>query len=427
MAVNPNFFADLKARNLVQDSTDIDALSKRLAQGPIGLYCGFDPTASSLHVGNLIGLLLLRRFQDAGHKAYALAGGSTGMVGDPSGKSDERNLLDAETLDSNLTNIKKQLAKFLDFEGVNPAELVNNYDWTGHVTALEFMRDVGKHITVNQMMAKDSVKSRMESETGISYTEFSYMMLQAFDFYWLHENKECELQVGGSDQWGNITLGVDLIRRKSSEKAYAMTHPLMLKADGTKYGKTAGGETLWLDPELMSPYRFYQSWIQIDDSEVEKLLKWLTFIDVSEIDSIVGKHQEESHLRLAQKRLAYELTSIVHDKTSADASVEATAALFGGSVEGLNEVTFEMLSGEVPTIKVDRVKLDQEQNLVDLLTTAEVVSSNGEANRMLKQNGISVNDNKVTETDSVNKANLLHDRFVIIRKGKKSVHLLDFS
>jgi len=428
MSVDKNFLKELQARNLIQDSTDLDALSKRLEDSPIGVYCGFDPTASSLHVGNLIGLLLLRRFQNAGHKAFALAGGSTGMVGDPSGKSDERNLLDEDSLQTNLKNVKSQLERFLDFEGDNPAVLVNNYDWTGQVTALEFLRDIGKHITVNQMIAKDSVKSRMSSENGISYTEFSYMMLQAFDFYWLHANHECEIQVGGSDQWGNITLGVDLIRRKSGEKAYAMTHPLMLKADGTKYGKTAGGETLWLDAELMSPYRFYQSWIQTDDSEVHKLLLWLTFVDLEEIESAMKSHSEAPHLRQAQKLLAYELTKLVHTQGAADSAIEATEALFGaGAVDSLGESALEVLLSEIPSKKMDRVLLAESENILEVLTTGEVFSSKGEATRMVKQNGVSVNDAKITADFSLDKSALLHDRFVMIRKGKKSVFLLDFA
>ncbi|MCB0993101.1 MAG: tyrosine--tRNA ligase, partial [Acidimicrobiales bacterium] len=312
-----NMLEDLSARGLIHDTTDRGALAARLASGPIRLYCGFDPTADSLHVGNLVPLLALRRFQLAGHIPYALAGGSTGMVGDPSGRSAERNLLDDETLAHNLAAIRGQLERFLDFEGSNAARMVNNHDWTGPVSYLDFLRDVGKHVTVNQMVAKESVKNRMESGDGISYTEFSYMLLQGFDFMWLHENENVELQIGGSDQWGNIVLGADLIRRRSGGAAHALTVPLLLKPDGTKYGKTAGGETMWLSPDKMSPYRFYQGWLGIDDGDVRKLLMFLTFRSPDECDEIASAHMSDPGARTGQRTLAADMTQLVHGPSAA--------------------------------------------------------------------------------------------------------------
>lgn len=428
MTFNPNLLEDLEARGLINDTTDRAELAKRLAEGPIGVYDGFDPTAKSLHVGNLMGLLLLRRFQLAGHRAIALAGGSTGMIGDPGGKSAERNLLDAETLTGNLEAIKGQLSKFLDFEGDNPAILVNNYDWTKDVTSLEFMRDVGKHVTVNQMVAKDSVKSRMSSETGISYTEFSYMLLQAYDFWWLSENEDCEMQIGGSDQWGNISLGVELIRKKSQKKAFALTTPLLTKADGSKYGKTAGGETLWLDPEMMSPYKFYQAWIQTPDSDVDKLLKQFTLLPIDEIDKIITEHNAAPHLRFAQRRIAEELTTLVHGAEAMNRAEQVSGVLFGKTdVAALDLATLEALAAEVPTASLAMDLLTTEDNCAELLAEGEVVSSKSEAARLIKQNGVSVNGKKVAAGQSVVTDDLQHGRYVVVHKGKKAVHVLEFA
>lgn len=436
LAIDPNLLEDLTARGLIQDSTDRERLASRLAEGPITVYVGFDPTAASLHVGNMIGLMTLRRFQDAGHKVISLAGGATGMVGDPSGKSDERNLLDDDGLAANLAGVVPQLKQFLSFDdGDNPAKLLDNRAWTVGVPYLTFLRDVGKHITVNQMMAKDSVKSRMSrgdddqdgaQNVGISYTEFSYMLLQANDFRWLYENEGCEMQMGGSDQWGNITLGTDLIRKMVGGSGYAMTWPLLTKPDGSKYGKTAGGETLWLSAELMSPYRFYQAWIQADDAEVRKLLLQLTLNSVEEIDALMLEHEEAPHLRVGQRRLATDLTTLVHGEVACAAAVGASKVVFGGEVADLDVRGLEVLGLDLGVTAVERSVLDEPGNLVPLLVQMGVAKSNGEAGRLLKQNGISVNDSKVDATACVESHWLLHDRFLLVRKGKKSVFMAEF-
>ena len=427
MQTDPGLLADLEGRGLVHDTTDRDALEERLKE-PITVYVGFDPTASSLHVGNMIGLMTLRRFQDAGHHVISLAGGATGMVGDPSGKSDERNLLDDDALASNLAGVVPQLKQFLDFDREdNPAKLLDNRAWTVGVSYLDFLRDVGKHVTVNQMVAKESVKARMEGEQGISYTEFSYMLLQAHDFAWLHENENCEMQMGGSDQWGNITLGADLIRRRRGGHGFALTWPLLTKPDGTKYGKTAGGDTMWLSADLMSPYRFYQAWIQTEDSEVAKLLSQLTLLSLDEIASVMAEHEAEPHRRTAQRRLATELTTLVHSAEAASGAEAASAVVFGGSVADIDEAGMRMLAGEVPTTTLPTSRLADADNLVPLLVEAKVVASKGEGNRLLKQNGVSINDDKATTSDAITTDRLLHHRFCLIRKGKKHVSLLIFT
>ncbi len=427
MSTDPTLLPDLIARGLVQDTTDLDALAERLAE-PVTVYYGVDPTAPSLHVGNLIGLLVLARFQRAGHKPLPLAGGATGMIGDPSGKSAERNLLDDDALAQNLAGIVPVLRKFVDFEADhNPAKLLDNRAWTVGLSLLDFLRDVGKHITVNQMVAKESVRNRMAGDEGISFTEFTYMLLQAQDFLWLFENEGCEMQIGGSDQWGNISLGVDLIRRRTGEKAHALTWPLLLQADGTKYGKTAGGDTVWLNADRMSPYRFYQAWIQAEDDELAKLLKWLTFLPIDEIERVVAEHAEAPHQRKGQKRLAGELTTIVHGAEATAGAEQATEVLFGGGgVDGLPESTFAVLAEEIETAALSRDLLDDDDNLVPVLVKAGVTSSNGEATRLLKQNGVSVNGSKVGSASAVGRDDLQHDRFMLIRKGKKSVYLVDF-
>lgn len=427
MSTDPRLLDDLVARGLVHDTTDRQALAERLKQGPVTVYYGVDPTAPSLHVGNLIGLLTLRRFQQAGHKPLPLAGGATGMIGDPSGKSSERNLLDDDALGANLAGIVPLLRQFIDFEtGDNAGKLLDNRAWTVSTSLLDFLRDVGKYITVNHMVAKESVKNRMEGEDGISFTEFTYMLLQANDFLWLYENEGCEMQIGGSDQWGNISLGVDLIRRRTSEKAHALTWPLLLQKDGTKYGKTAGGDTIWLSPELMSPYRFYQSWMQSEDDELRKLLLWLTFLSVDEVENVVVDHDREPHKRAGQRLLANELTSLVHGEDAAASAVEASEAVFGGPVADLKPATFAMLAEEVPTTSFDRSRLDEPENLVPILVDAGAAASKSEAARLLKQNGIALNDQKVAADAVVDRSQLCHDRYCMIRKGKKSIYLLDF-
>lgn len=418
-----DILADLEARGLIHDTTDRDALAARLAEGPITLYCGFDPTADSLHVGNLIGLLTLRRFQLAGHRPISLAGGATGMVGDPSGRSSERNLLDDEGLAANLEGIVPQLRQFLDFEdGPAQARLLDNRAWTVGVSVLDFLRDIGKLVTVNQMMAKDSVKSRLSDGDGLSYTEFSYMLLQGYDFLWLAENEQCDLQVGGSDQWGNIVLGADLIRRKLGRAAFALTWPLLTKPDGSKYGKTAGGETIWLSPARMSPYRFYQAWIGVDDAEVNKLLLQLTFLSVSEVGEVVAQHEADPGARLGQRTLARELTAIVHGHGAASAAEEASEVLFGRNSDPREASldALEFVAGEVPSSAGDAV----DQTIVDLLVNSELAQSKGDARRAVGEGGVYLNGARVEDVDVVVTADdLLHDRFVLLRRGKKRWHV----
>jgi len=418
-----DILSDLEARGLIHDTTDGQALAARLAEGPIVLYCGFDPTADSLHVGNLIGLLTLRRFQLAGHRPISLAGGATGMVGDPSGRSIERNLLDDEGLAQNLEGILPQLRQFLDFDGDSPAKLLDNRAWTVGLGVLDFLRDVGKHVTVNQMVAKESVRNRIAEGDGISYTEFSYMLLQGYDYLWLADNEECELQVGGSDQWGNIVLGVDLIRRRLGQSAHALTWPLLTKPDGSKYGKTAGGETIWLSPERMSPYRFYQAWIGVDDSEVRKLLLQLTFLSLEEVEDVVTVHERDPHLRLGQRRLAAELTAIVHGETAATSAVEASDVLFEPGVDlgSVSVSALEFVSGEIPSTK--RSKL--ESGIVDLLVETQLSRSRKEAKRSVSEGGVYLNGDRVTDADYLPAArDLLHGKYLLLRRGKKLWHLV---
>ena len=418
-----DILSDLEARGLIHDTTDRDALASRLAAGPITLYCGFDPTADSLHVGNLIGLLTLRRFQMAGHVPISLAGGATGMIGDPSGRDAERNLLDDEGLARNLEGILPQLRKFLEFEGESAAKLLDNRAWTVGVGVLDFLRDVGKHVTVNQMVAKDSVKSRMSEGDGISFTEFSYMLLQGYDYMWLADNENCELQVGGSDQWGNIVLGVDLIRRKLGQTAYALTWPLLTKPDGSKYGKTAGGETIWLSPNKMSPYRFYQAWIGVDDSEVRKLLLQLTFLSLEEIEVLVAEHEKDPQQRVGQRMLAGELTGIVHGEAAAASAMEASAVLFDPDVDitAVSESALEFVSGEVPSTAIQTLG----SSIIDLLVESGLCQSRKDAKRAITEGGIYLNGGRVADADFLpSKGDLLHQKYVLLRRGKKQWHLV---
>ena len=418
-----DILSDLEARGLIHDTTDRDALASRLAAGPITLYCGFDPTADSLHVGNLIGLLTLRRFQMAGHVPISLAGGATGMIGDPSGRDAERNLLDDEGLARNLEGILPQLRKFLEFEGESAAKLLDNRAWTVGVGVLDFLRDVGKHVTVNQMVAKDSVKSRMAEGDGISYTEFSYMLLQGYDYLWLADNENCELQVGGSDQWGNIVLGVDLIRRKLGQTAYALTWPLLTKPDGSKYGKTAGGETIWLSPNKMSPYRFYQAWIGVDDSEVRKLLLQLTFLSLEEIEGVVAEHEKDPQQRVGQRMLAGERTGLVHGEAAAASAMEASAVLFDPDVDitAVSESALEFVSGEVPSTAIQKLG----SGIIDLLVESGLCQSRKDAKRAITEGGIYLNGGRVADADFLpSKGNLLHEKYLLLRRGKKQWHLV---
>lgn len=418
-----NIIDELEWRGLFADCTDRAALTERLAKGSIALYCGFDPTADSLHVGNLVPLLALRRFQMFGHRPIVLAGGATGMVGDPSGKSSERNLLTPEQLQHNITSIHDQLTRFLDFNAPgNPALLVNNADWIAPISFLEFLRDVGKHITVNQMVAKDSVRSRMEDrESGISYTEFSYMLLQGFDFYHLRKTFECELQVGATDQWGNITVGTELTRKKLGVHVWGLTFPLLTKSDGTKYGKSASG-AVFLDPKRTSPYRFYQFFIQSEDADVVKLLKTLTFVSREEIESLEAEVKANPGARAAQKRLAKELTTLVHGEQATLDAQKASEILFGGGLEGISETLFNDVAGEVPTKDIEKAKLEGAGlPLVELLVHAGLCPSKGQARKDVEGGGVSVNNVREANFQRAVTANdLLFGKHLLLRKGKRN-------
>ena len=417
---------ELEWRGLYADCTDRDALAKRLADGPTALYCGFDPTADSLHVGNLVPLFALRRFQLAGHHPIALAGGATGMVGDPSGKSDERNLLNAGQIAHNIAGIRTQLARFLDFSApANPARLVNNADWTAPISFLDFLRDVGKHVTVNSMVAKDSVRSRMEDRSsGISFTEFSYMLLQGYDFYHLRHAFNCELQVGATDQWGNITVGTELTRKKLGATVWGLVFPLLTKSDGTKYGKTATG-TVWLDPKKTSPYRFYQFFVNADDADVLKLLKTLTFLSRDEIAALETELKANPGARAAQKALAREMTTLVHGADALAAALKATEILFGGSLEGISETIFNDVVGEVPTKDLEQAKLEGPgASIAELVVQAGLAPSKGQARKDLEAGGISLNNVRTEHTRHVTTSDLLFGKYLLLRKGKKSYAVL---
>ncbi len=414
---------DLKWRGLLADCTDEPALTARLAARPITLYCGFDPTADSLHVGNLVPLLALRRFQLVGHVPIALAGGATGMIGDPSGKSSERNLQTRDQVQHNIASIKEQLRRFLDFDvATNPARLVDNADWTAPVSYLEFLRDIGKHFTVNWMVAKESVRARMEDrDVGISYTEFSYMLLQAFDFYHLCRELGCELQIGATDQWGNITAGVELARRKLSATVWGLTFPLLTKADGTKYGKTASG-TVWLDARRTSPYRLYQFLVQTEDAEVIKLVKMLTFLSGEEVSALEQDLQANPAARTAQKRLAQVLTELVHGRSASQEALRASEILFGGSLDGISEPLFAEIAGEVPTREFELARLGGPGiPLTELLVHAGLCPSKGQARKDLEGGGIYVNNGRETAVHrGITTGDLLFGRHLLLRKGKRN-------
>ncbi len=423
----PSILDELDTRGLIHDTTDRGELAKRLASGPISLYYGCDPTADSLHVGNLIGLLVLRRFQDAGHRVVALAGGATGMVGDPSGRSEERNLLDEATLDANVRAIKAQIARILDLGDESRALLVDNRTWTVDLTLLDFLRNIGKHVTVNQMVARESVKARMASEQGISYTEFSYMLLQAHDFLWLHTNRGVEMQIGGSDQWGNIVSGIDLIRRVRGIAAYGLSWPLMTDAGGAKVGKTTGAR-VWLDPAKTSPYAFYQHWIQTDDLDVRDRLCKFTLLAVAEIDQIVDDHHTTPERRAAQRVLAHEATQLVHGRGAAVAAEQATRVLFGGTVDDVGADAFELLAAEVPSVRAPGMPgngtADNGVDVVDVLVDSGLASSRSDARRNLEAGAVYVNGERVATGHTVGSADLRHGRYALIRKGKKHYAVL---
>jgi tyrosyl-tRNA synthetase len=417
---------DLQWRGLLADCTDLTALAQRLQTGPVTLYCGFDPTGESLHVGHLVPQLTLRRFQLAGHHPISLAGGATGMVGDPSGKSAERNLLSPEQLAHNVNCIKGQLARLLDFDrSGNPAVLVNNADWTAPVSYLDFLRDIGKHFSLNVMLAKDSVKSRMEGDSGISYTEFSYQLLQAFDFYHLRKTNNCELQIGGSDQWGNITAGCDLVRKKLGVTAWGWTFPLITKADGTKFGKTESG-AVWLDPKKTSPYRFYQFFVNTEDAKVVEYLKKFTFLSRPEIEELEAKHAANPGAREAHKALAREVTRLVHGADALAAALKASKILFGGPLDGITEDIFNDVAGEVPTTGIARVKLEGDGTpITDLIVSSGLEGSKGAARRAIEAGGIYLNNVRVTDhIRNVRPSDLLFGKHLLLRKGKKSYAVL---
>jgi len=417
-----DLISDLEQRGLIHDVTDRDALRARLAEGPIGVYVGFDPTADSLHAGHLMGQLGLRRFQLQGHRPYPLAGGATGMVGDPGGRSEERNLLDRETLRHNVSCIKRQLERILDFEpGPFQATLVDNADWTAEMHVLDFLRDVGKHVTVNQMMAKESVRARLEGDAGISYTEFSYMLLQANDFRHLFVDHHVELQMGGSDQWGNITAGIDLIRRTAGGHAHGLTWPLLLKSDGTKFGKSASG-AVWLDPERTSPYQFRQFWMQTDDAEVADRLLRFSMRSVDDIRAIVADHVRSPERRVAQRALADELTELVHGPEAAKAAADAAAILFGGDPTTADEGALNAVAQEVPS---SRRAASELEDLPEVLVAVGLASSKGDARRNLDGRGYRANGQVLDAASRLDDVALLHGRYLLLRRGKTTHHLVE--
>ena len=411
---------DLGARGLVQDSTDLADLRSRLAERPITLYHGIDPSAPSLHIGNFVGVLALRRFQDAGHDPIVLVGGATGMIGDPGGRSEERNLLDEDTLAHNIAGIRGQLEALVDLER---ATLVSNYDWTKDVGVLDFLRDVGKHATVNQMVARESVRSRMDSEHGISYTEFSYMLLQAYDFWWLHEHMGCELQIGGSDQWGNLAQGVDLIRRRSGAQVHALTWPLITRSDGQKFGKSVSG-AVWLDESMTSSFELYQYFLNTDDGDVLRFLQQLTLLPIEEIDAIVEAHAADPGARQAQRRLARELVGLIHGDDAVRTAEYASALLFGdvASVPGLDPATLEYLRSVAPSSDVARSVLETDEPLVDLLLTCGLATSRRDARQALSDGAVRWNGHKLPD----HRPNWGQEAVGVLQKGKKSRHLVVF-
>lgn len=424
-----NFVEELRWRGLLHDI--MPETEAHLLEHATAGYIGFDPTADSLHIGSLVQILILKHFQNAGHKPIALVGGATGMVGDPSGKSAERNLLDEASLQKNIEGVKAQLGRFLDFNATeNPAELVNNFDWMKDISLIDFVRDTGKHITVNYMMAKDSVKKRLSSESkvGMSFTEFTYQLFQGYDFYHLYKEMDCKLQMGGSDQWGNITTGTELIRRKAQGKAYAITVPLVTKADGTKFGKTEGGN-VWLDANRTSPYKFYQYWLNASDEDAEKYIKIFTFLDKEAIEALIIEHRETPHLRLLQKKIGEEVTIMTHGQEAFDNAIKASQILFGKStsedLKSLDEQTFLDIFEGVPQASVSKEDIDNGLDMIGALAAKTgFLNSNGEARRALKENAISVNKEKVKEDFVISSSDIIANAYVLLQRGKKNYFLL---
>ena len=423
-----NLIEELKWRGLIQDiipGTE-EHLNKEITSG----YIGFDPTADSLHIGSLVPIMLLVHLQNSGHKPIALVGGATGMVGDPSGKSEERNLLSEETLQHNLKGVKKQLEKFLDFDlkRSNAAEIVNNYDWFKEITFLDFIRDVGKYISVNYMMSKDSVKKRLDGINGMSFTEFTYQLVQGYDFYWLYKNKDCKLQMGGSDQWGNIVTGTELIRKKEGGEAYAFTCPLMTKSDGGKFGKTEKGN-IWLDPSKTSPYQFYQFWLNTADADAEKYLKIFTLLTEAEIKALVEQHSGNEQQRILQKKLAEEITCFTHSREDFEFAVKASEILFNNNtadiLKNLNTEQLLQVMDGVPTIEIQLQTLQNGIDLISFLADTKIFPSKGEARKMVVGGGVSINKIKVnSETEKINSELLLNDKYILVQKGKKNYYLV---
>ncbi|WP_041738785.1 tyrosine--tRNA ligase [Echinicola vietnamensis] len=426
-----NFIEELRWRGMVQDMTP--ELEEHLNKGITSAYLGFDPTADSLHIGHLVGVMTLLHFQRSGHKPIALVGGATGMIGDPSFKSAERNLLDKETLDSNIAGIQKQLGKFLNFadDKANRAELVNNYDWMAEFSFLEFIRDVGKHITVNYMMAKDSVKRRLEEGNGLSFTEFTYQLIQGYDFYHLWKNKNCTMQLGGSDQWGNIVTGTELIRRKEGGSAYALTVPLITKADGSKFGKTEGG-SVWLDPDKTSPYAFYQFWLNVSDEDASKYIRIFTTLDKETIEKLEKDHAEAPHLRILQKEIAKEITIMVHSEKEYEMAVKASSILFGKSstedLAALDERTFLQVFEGVDQVELTMEAYKETTGILDLLGDkgqGVIFNSKGEARKMIQGGGVSINKNKLSDPQATTEGlELLQGKYLLVQKGKKNYFII---
>jgi tyrosyl-tRNA synthetase len=418
---------ELRWRGMIQDI--MPGTEELFEKEQVSGYIGFDPTSDSLHIGSLVPILLLMHLQRAGHKPYALVGGATGMVGDPSGKSEERNLLSEETLAFNLAGVKKQLSHFLDFDASksNAAELVNNYDWFKDFSFLNFIRDVGKHITVNYMMSKDSVKKRLEGDNGMSFTEFTYQLVQGYDFFWLYQNKNCKVQMGGSDQWGNITTGTEIIRRKTGGEAFAFTCPLITKADGGKFGKTEKGN-VWLDSTKTSPYQFYQFWLNASDEDANKWIKIFTLLEPSVIEGLIAEHAAAPQLRILQKALAAELTKLVHSEADLTFAIQATEILFGNAttevLQSLNETQLLQVMDGVPTVNIDPAKVAAGYDIVELLADTAIFPSKGEARKMWQAGGIGINKEKITtEFTTVTSAQLLQGKYILFQKGKKNYYL----
>ncbi len=418
-----NILDELQWRGLLTDCTDAPELARRVSAGPITVYCGFDPTADSLHVGHLVPLLALRRFQLHGHHPLPLAGGATGSIGDPSGKTQERQLLTKEVLANNIAKVKQQLRRLLDFDTpANPARLLDNSTWTAPISFLDFLRDIGKHFSVNQMVAKESVRARMEDrEAGISYTEFSYMLLQAFDFFVLCRDHNCELQIGGSDQWGNITAGIDLTRKKLGRTVYGLTLPLITNADGSKFGKTAAG-AVWLDPARTSVYRFYQFWIRTDDRDVVRYLKYFTFLSQDEIAALEKQHAENPGARIAHKALARAITDLFHGPAATAEAMRASEILFGGDLAGVSETTFNEIVGEVPTKEIGSAELDGAgKPLVELLVHGGLCPSKGQARKDIEGGGVYMNNQREGSFQrAVTAKDLLFGKHLLLRKGKRN-------